>query len=41
MVARTGLDVAVAGLTAQEAARRLTPDGPNELPTERPRNLLQ
>ena len=36
-----GLDVPVAGLTAQEAARRLTPDGPNELPTERPRNLLQ
>ena len=41
MVARTGLDVPVAGLTAQEAARRLTTDGPNELQTERSRNLLQ
>jgi hypothetical protein len=40
-VARTGLDVPVAGPTAQEAARRLTADGPNELPTDRPRNLLQ
>ena len=36
-----GLDVPVAGLTAQEAARRLTTDGPNELQTERSRNLLQ
>jgi Ca2+-transporting ATPase len=34
-------DTAVAGLTAQEAARRLAADGPNELPSERPRNLWQ
>ncbi|HTY35088.1 cation-translocating P-type ATPase [Mycobacterium sp.] len=34
-------DIAVTGLTAQEAARRLAADGPNELPTERPRNLWQ
>ncbi|HEX2892421.1 MAG TPA: cation-translocating P-type ATPase [Marmoricola sp.] len=29
------------GLTAAEAASRLAADGPNELPTARPRNLLQ
>jgi hypothetical protein len=29
------------GLSADEAAARLTADGPNELPTARPRNLLQ
>ena len=29
------------GLTSAEAARRLAADGPNELPTARPRNLLQ
>jgi Ca2+-transporting ATPase len=30
-----------AGLTAAEAARRLADEGPNELPTAKPRNLLQ
>jgi Ca2+-transporting ATPase len=35
------LDAALAGLTAQEAARRLAADGPNELPTAKERNLLQ
>src|SRR5271166_2916989 len=34
-------DVALVGLTAQEAARRLAADGPNELPTAKERNLLQ
>ncbi|HET9648218.1 MAG TPA: cation-translocating P-type ATPase [Microlunatus sp.] len=34
-------DQALTGLTAQEAARRLAADGPNELPTAKPRNLLQ
>ena len=34
-------DVALVGLTAQEAARRLAADGPNELPTAKGRNLLQ
>ena len=34
-------DVMLAGLTAQEAARRLAAEGPNELPTARKRNLLQ
>jgi Ca2+-transporting ATPase len=34
-------DLALAGLTAQEAARRLAADGPNELPTAKPRNLAQ
>ncbi|HEX6759899.1 MAG TPA: cation-translocating P-type ATPase [Propionibacteriaceae bacterium] len=34
-------DLALTGLTAQEAARRLAADGPNELPTAKPRNLLQ
>ena len=29
------------GLTEQEAAQRLAADGPNELPSARPRNLLQ
>ena len=29
------------GLTAEEAARRLAAEGPNELPTAKPRNLLQ
>jgi Ca2+-transporting ATPase len=29
------------GLSAAEAARRLAADGPNELPTAKPRNLLQ
>src|SRR6476620_11696405 len=30
-----------AGLSAVEAARRLATDGPNELPTAKPRNLVQ
>jgi Ca2+-transporting ATPase len=34
-------DPTVAGLTLQEAARVLGADGPNELPTARPRNLVQ
>ncbi len=34
-------DLALTGLTAQEAARRLAADGPNELPTAKPRNLVQ
>jgi P-type Ca2+ transporter type 2C len=29
------------GITSQEAARRLAAEGPNELPTQRKRNLLQ
>lgn len=29
------------GLSVEEAARRLAADGPNELPTAKPRNLLQ
>jgi len=33
--------VAPAGVTSDEAARRLAADGPNELPTARKRNLLQ
>ena len=42
-----GVDVAAAdlaapaGLTASEAAARLTADGPNELPTARPRSTLR
>ena len=32
---------ALLGLTAAEAERRLAADGPNELPTARPRNLVQ
>ena len=32
---------AVAGLTAEDATRRLALDGPNELPAARPRNLAQ
>jgi hypothetical protein len=31
----------LSGLTGVEAARRLAQDGPNELPTEQKRNLLQ
>lgn len=31
----------LSGLSSEEAARRLELDGPNELPTARPRNLLQ
>jgi Cation transporter/ATPase, N-terminus len=34
-------DVALSGLTAQQAAERLAADGPNELPTSRKRNLLR
>src|SRR5512133_17432 len=34
-------NLALTGLTAQEAARRLAADGPNELPTAKPRNLAQ
>ncbi|GAA2104076.1 HAD-IC family P-type ATPase [Microlunatus panaciterrae] len=34
-------DLALVGLTTKEAARRLATEGPNELPTEKPRNLLQ
>ena len=34
-------DLALTGLTAREAARRLAADGPNELPTAKPRNLVQ
>src|SRR5690242_15235364 len=30
-----------AGLSAAEAAKRLIEDGPNELPSAKPRNLLQ
>ncbi len=42
MVATTSADTpAVAGLTAADAARRLAGDGPNELPTAKPRNLAQ
>jgi Ca2+-transporting ATPase len=37
----TAQQVGPAGITAQEAARRLAADGPNELPAERRRNLLQ
>jgi Ca2+-transporting ATPase len=33
--------VTLAGLTSQEAARRLATDGPNELPSAKRRNLLQ
>ena len=36
-----GVDATPAGLTAEDAARRLASDGPNELPTEKPRNLVQ
>ena len=31
----------IVGLTEEDAARRLAADGPNELPTAKPRNLLQ
>jgi P-type Ca2+ transporter type 2C len=34
-------DAVLTGLTAQQAAQRLTADGPNELPTARKRNLAQ
>jgi Ca2+-transporting ATPase len=34
-------DHVLTGLTAREAARRLAADGPNELPTAKPRNLAQ
>ena len=34
-------DALPAGLTSQEAARRLSEDGPNELPAAKRRNLLQ
>ena len=34
-------DLGLTGLTALEAARRLAADGPNELPTAKPRNLVQ
>ncbi|MGY4710574.1 P-type ATPase [Mycolicibacterium sp. CBM1] len=36
-----GAPVLLDGLSAQEAARRLAADGPNELPTAKRRNLLQ
>ena len=36
-----GLGAAAVGLTGEEAARRLVAEGPNELPSEKPRNLLQ
>ena len=35
------MEVAAHGLTQAEAARRLAADGPNELPTEKRRNLFQ
>lgn len=38
---RPGHDTTVPGLTAQEAAQVLAADGPNELPTARPRNLVR
>jgi Ca2+-transporting ATPase len=38
---RPGHDTTVSGLTTQEAARVLVADGPNELPTARPRNLVR
>ena len=31
----------ITGLTVAQASRQLTADGPNELPTARPRNLIQ
>lgn len=34
-------DAVLTGLTSREAARRLTADGPNELPAAQKRNLLQ
>ncbi|MGZ4663222.1 MAG: cation-translocating P-type ATPase, partial [Arthrobacter sp.] len=34
-------DAAPEGLSPEEAARRLAADGPNELPTAKPRNILQ
>ena len=34
-------DARLSGLTSQEAAHRLAADGPNELPTAKPRNLVQ
>lgn len=34
-------DVAYAGVTSKEAARRLAADGPNELPTAKKRNVLR
>jgi Ca2+-transporting ATPase len=36
-----GHDTPVSGLTARDAARVLAADGPNELPTARPRNLVR
>ncbi len=35
------MSTAVAGLTLDEAARRLAADGPNELPTAKQRNLIR
>ena len=40
-MAQAGTGTALSGLTAQEAARRLAADGPNELATQMRRNLLQ
>ena len=34
-------DAVLTGLTPEEAVRRLTAEGPNELPVAKPRNLLQ
>ena len=34
------VDTALQGLTAEEAARRLAADGPNQLPSAKRRNLL-
>jgi Ca2+-transporting ATPase len=39
-VTELGIDTAVVGLTSEEAVRRLATDGPNELPTSKPRNLF-
>lgn len=40
-MAEAGRGTALSGLTAQEAARRLAADGPNELAAQQRRNLLQ
>ncbi|MGD9700946.1 MAG: cation-translocating P-type ATPase [Acidimicrobiia bacterium] len=38
---RSAVDVTLAGLSSQEAARRLAADGPNELPSAKKRNLFR
>jgi Ca2+-transporting ATPase len=37
----TTQDAVLTGLTSQQAAERLTADGPNELPAEKKRNLMR